>query len=139
MRWAVRLAEKLAGQVSLQLLVKVIFGYAKIARFRFRKSPEILERINEFVVRRTELDKQAATHRLHLIAGSDLRAVAAQTKLPVFGLTGILDPIVPWPWVQRWLKMNCPALRDYKIVRADHNVLGTGTKAAAEQILKWVT
>jgi hypothetical protein len=89
MRWAVRLAEKLAGQVSLQLLVKVIFGYAKIARFRFRKSPEILERINEFVVRRTELDKQAATHRLHLIP----EAIYA-----------------PWP-----LKRNClcSALREF--------------------------
>jgi fermentation-respiration switch protein FrsA (DUF1100 family) len=139
MRWAVRLAEKLAGQVSLRLLVKVIFGYAKIARFRFRKSPEILEHINEFVARRTELDKQAATHRLYLIAGSNFCAVATQTNLPVYAVTGILDPIVPWPWVRRWLKRNCPALRDYKIVRADHNVLGTGTKAAAEQILKWVT
>jgi hypothetical protein len=36
------------------------------------------------------------------------------------------------------LKKNCPALRDYKIIRADHNVLGTGTREAAKQILKWM-
>jgi pimeloyl-ACP methyl ester carboxylesterase len=138
MRWAVRLAERIAGKVSLRLLIKIIFGYAKIARFRFRRSPEILGNINEFVARRTELDKQAATHRLHLIAESDFGAVAAQTKLPVFGVTGIIDPIVPWPFVRRWLNKNCPALRDYKIVRADHNVLGTGTQAAVEQVLKWI-
>lgn len=138
MRWLVRLAEALAGKLSLRLLIKIIFGYAKIARLRYRNSPVILERINEFIVRRTELDKQAATHRLRLIAGSDFRAVAAQTKLPVFGITGILDPIVPWPFVRRWLKNNCPALRDYKVVRADHNVLGTGTRAAADQVLRWI-
>jgi pimeloyl-ACP methyl ester carboxylesterase len=138
LRLTVRLAEKIAGRISLRLVIQIIFGYAKIARFRFRHSPDILGHINEFVERRTELDKQAATHRLHLIAQNDPRETAKNTNVPVFAITGILDPIVPWPTVRRWLKKNCPALRDYKIIRADHNVLGTGTREAAKQILKWM-
>ena len=139
MRWAVRLAERLAGQMSNALFVWIIFSYAKFAKFRYRKSPGVLARIDEFVVRRTDLDRRAAQHRLHLIAGFDPRPIARQTQLPVFGLSGILDPIVPWPFIRRWLKRNCPALRDYKIIRtADHNVLGTAPKQAAKQVLEWI-
>lgn len=139
MRWAVRLAERLTGRMSNRLFVWIIFSYAKIARLRYRKSPGVLARIDEFVERRTELDRRAAQHRLHLIANFDPRPIARQTKLPVYALTGILDPIVPWPFVWRWLKRNCPGLRDYKIIkRADHNVLGTGARRSTEQILEWV-
>jgi pimeloyl-ACP methyl ester carboxylesterase len=139
MRWMVRLAEKSAGKMPLKLTILIIFGFAKFARLRYRRSPETLANIDEFVRRRTPLDKQAAAHRLHLVAESDPREIASQTALPVFALTGILDPIVPWPPVRRWLKKNCPALRDYKIIRtADHNVLCTGTREAARQILEWM-
>ena len=139
MRWMILLAERMTGRMSNALFVWAIFSYAKIARFRYRNSPGVLARIDEFVVRRTDLDRRAAQHRLHLIAGFDPRPVARQTKLPVFGLSGIVDPIVPWPFVRRWLKQNCPALRDYKIIKsADHNVLGTAPKRAATQILEWM-
>jgi pimeloyl-ACP methyl ester carboxylesterase len=139
MRWAVRLAERLTGRISNALFIWIIFSYAKIAKFRFRHSPGVLARIDEFVVRRTVLDRRAAQHRLHLIAGFDPRPIARQTELPVFCLSGILDPIVPWPLVRRWLKQNCPALRDYKIIRnADHNVLGTAPRQSARQVLEWV-
>ncbi len=135
----VRLAERAAGVIPLRLLITVIFGYAKVARFRFRRSPEILERLDEFIERRTELDRQAAVHRLHLIAESDFRSVARGTNLPVFALSGLLDPIVPWPLVRRWLRHHCPALRDYRLIhRADHNVLGTGTREAARLVLRWM-
>ena len=140
MRWAVRLAEKLTGRISTGLFVRIVFGYAKIARFRYRHSPETLATIDEFVVRRTELDRHAAQHRLHLIAQYDPRLIAGQTRLPVFGLSGILDPIVPWPFTRRWLRKNCPALREYKVIRrADHNVLSTAPKEAARQVLDWMT
>ena len=86
MRWAVRLAEKLTGRISTALFVRIVFGYAKIARFRYRRSPETLATIDEFVVRRTELDRRAAQHRLHLIAQYDPRPIASQTRLPVFRL-----------------------------------------------------
>jgi pimeloyl-ACP methyl ester carboxylesterase len=139
MRRAVRLAEKLTGRISTAFFVWIIFGYAKIARFRYRRSPETLAKIDEFVSRRTELDRRAAQHRLHLIAQNDPSAIARQTKLPVLGLSGVLDPIVPWPLVRRWLRKNCPALRDYKVIRtADHNVLSTAPREAAKQILEWM-
>jgi pimeloyl-ACP methyl ester carboxylesterase len=74
-----------------------------------------------------------------LIAQYDPRPIAGKTRLPVFGLSGILDPLVPWPFVGRWLRKNCPALRDYKIIRhADHNVLSTAPKEAAKQVLEWM-
>jgi len=140
MRWLARCAERTAGYVSLRLLVKVIFGYAKIAKLRFRKSPETLANIDEFVSRRTELDKQAATYRLHLVAQSDPSAIARSTTVPVFMLVGAIDPIVPWPWTRRWFRRHCAALREYKIFwRADHNVLGTASRQSAELVLKWMT
>ncbi|HUA68982.1 MAG TPA: hypothetical protein VMA13_10600, partial [Candidatus Saccharimonadales bacterium] len=89
--------------------------------------------------RRTNRDRLAAQHRLYLVAESDSRAAAAQTTVPVFGVTGFFDPIVPWPRVRLWLKKNCPTLRDYKVImRADHNVLNTGTRSAAKLILQWM-
>jgi len=140
LRGAVRLAERLTGRIPLAVVVWLMFSYAKIARFRYRRSPQTLATIDEFVARRTELDRRAAQHRLHLIAENDPRPTAATTKLPVFCLTGWLDPIVPWPLVRRWVKKNCPALREFKVIRrADHNVLGTASKASAEQILEWIS
>ena len=140
LRGAVRLAERLTGNIPLAVVVWIMFSYAKIARFRYRRSPQTLATIDEFVARRTELDRRAAQHRLHLIAKNDPRPTAANTRLPVYCLTGWLDPIVPWPLVRSWVKKNCPALREYKVIRrADHNVLGTASKASAEHILKWIS
>ena len=139
MRWGVRLAERLCGGISLTLLARILFGYAKVARFRYRNAPEVLANINEFIVRRTELDRQAATHRLRLIAQNDPRPIARRVNLPVYALSGLLDPIVPWCCVRPWLKKNCPRLRDYRIIwGADHTVLGTGSGAAAGHVLRWM-
>jgi pimeloyl-ACP methyl ester carboxylesterase len=140
MRWGVRLAERLCGGISLGLLARILFGYAKVARFRYRRSPETQANIHEFIARRTGPDLQAAKHRLHLVAQSDLRPVARQVSVPVFALTGFVDPIVPWCFVRPWLRKNCPALREYVIIwAADHNVLGTAPEAAAEQVIRWMT
>jgi pimeloyl-ACP methyl ester carboxylesterase len=140
MGWAVRLAEKTTGRISNAFFVRVVFGYAKLARFRYRRSPEVLSTIDEFVARRAEgLDRRSAQHRLHLIAENDPRDIASRMGLPVFGLTGWLDPVVPWPWVRRWLRKNCPTLRDYKVLPgADHNVLSTAPREAAAQVLRWI-
>lgn len=139
-RWAVRLAERLTKGISLTLLTRLLFGYAKIARSRYRHSPEVLGDINEFIARRSvELDRQAAKHRLALIAHNDPCSIARAIKEPVYALTGLMDPIVPWFWVRRWLRSHCASLRDYKIIHhADHNVLGTAPEAAAEQVLRWM-
>jgi pimeloyl-ACP methyl ester carboxylesterase len=139
LRRAMQLAEKLCGRLPASMLVWIMFSYAKLARCRYRHSPDTLATIDEFIARRTGLDRQAAQHRLHLIAGSDPRQIVSQTRVPVFYLTGILDPIVPWPWVRPWLEKNCPMLRDCKIIRtADHNVLGTAPKESAAQVLGWM-
>jgi pimeloyl-ACP methyl ester carboxylesterase len=138
MCWAVQLVESVAGAMPLSLITAIMFGYAKIARFRYRRSPETRADIQEFIARRTEPDRRAAMHRLHLIANSDPRPIAKTACLPVFAITGVLDPIVPWIFVRPWLQRNCPALREYKILRADHNVLGTAPEASADQIVQWM-
>jgi pimeloyl-ACP methyl ester carboxylesterase len=133
------LTEGIVGKISVKLFVKIIFGYAKFARFRYRDSPETLTTLDEFIARRSPQDKEAAQYRLHLIAQNDPRQTARTTTVPVYGLAGFLDPLVPWPHVRRWLKWYCPALRDFKVIRrADHNVLNTGTPEAAHWILEWM-
>ena len=140
MRWGVRVAERVCRDISFSLLTRLLFGYARISRWRFRHSPETIRGIEEFIESLTEQSRQAAKHRLHLVAQSDPCTIAQQTTLPVYALTGLFDPIVPWFWVRPWLKRNCAALRQYKIIyHADHNVLGTGAKAAADQVVKWMT
>ena len=139
LRRAVWLMGKITDRISTAVLVWIIFGYAKVARFRYRRSPQTAATIDEFVARRTELDRRAAQHRLHLVAGNDPRSIVRRMELPVFGLSGFFDPIVPWLRVRRWLKKNCPALRDYKIIRrADHNVLSTAPEESSRQILEWM-
>jgi pimeloyl-ACP methyl ester carboxylesterase len=138
-RWAVSFAERLTGGISLTLLTRILFGYARVARWRFRKEPEVLAGIKEFIERRTELDRRAAKHRLHLIAENDPCALAGKAAVPIYGISGVFDPIVPWFWARGWLRKNCPQLQDYKILPgADHNVLSTASRKAAEQILVWM-
>lgn len=139
MHRGMKVAERLCASIPLSVMTRVMFGYAKLARFRYRRSPVTLAGIQEFIVRRTELDRQAATHRLRLVGQNDPCPVAHQVTAPVYALTGVADPIVPWVLVRHWLKRNCPQLRDYQIIwQADHNVLGTAPKASAEQVLRWM-
>jgi pimeloyl-ACP methyl ester carboxylesterase len=134
------LMQAVTGRISSRLFVKIVFGYAKFARFRYRDSPETLETLDEFISRRSPEDKQAAQYRLRLVAENDPREIARNVKVPVYGLSGFFDPLVPWPLVRRWLKRNCPAFRDYQVIRrADHNVLNTGIKESAAWILKWIS
>ena len=144
---ALQLAEKVAGRAALAMVTQIIFPvtnktfawlYTKLAIRRFRKAPETLTKINEFLERRTPLDFQAAQHRLHLIAQNDPCMAARNTGIPIFAMSGWIDPIVPWFAVRRWLRKNCPALRDYKIIHGDHAVLVSAPKQAAKQILGWI-
>jgi pimeloyl-ACP methyl ester carboxylesterase len=137
--WGVRLAKLICSGVSLTWLTRFLYVYAKYARFRHRHAPETMASIQEFVARRTDLDRCAAAHRLSLIAESDLRHLARRTRLPVRYLAGLVDPIVPWPYVRWWLRRNCPGYRGGKTIwGADHNVLGTAPKAAADQVVDWL-
>lgn len=138
-RWGAQMAERIVGDASLDAITRILFGYAKVSRLRFRRSPETIEGIHEFIAGFTEEHRRAATHRLHLVAESDPRAIARNVKVPVYAITGMLDPIVPWPWVRAWLRKNCGALKEYRICwKADHNVLGTAPRRAADQILRWM-
>ena len=138
-RFAVRVLEKIAGQVPLRVIVAVLFGYARLTRLRYRRSPETLARIDEFIARRTELDRQAACRRLQLVAANDPCSAVRQIKVPVFALTGSIDPVVPWFVVRPWLKEHCTTLRDYKVIwRADHNVLRTAANQSAELVVNWM-
>jgi pimeloyl-ACP methyl ester carboxylesterase len=138
-RWAVRVAQWAGGTVPLRLIILVLFGYAKLARFRFRKSPEVAKGIQEFIDRRTELDRRAAVHRLNLIFQNNACDVARKAVVPIYAISGYFDPVVPWVLVRRWLRKNCPTFRDYKIVAgADHNVLGTAPATAADHIVDWI-
>jgi hypothetical protein len=59
--------------------------------------------------------------------------------LPIYAVTGLFDPIVPWYWVRRWLRKNCASLREYKVMfRADHNVLSTAANDTADLIVHWM-
>ena len=130
---------KITGRMSGRFFVKIVFGYAKFARFRYRHSPQTLATLDEFIARRSPQDKQAAEYRLKLVAGNDPRQIAAKTTVPVYGLTGFWDPLVPWLLVRRRLRKKCPAFREFKVIRhADHNVLNTGINESAGWILKWM-
>jgi pimeloyl-ACP methyl ester carboxylesterase len=114
--------------------------YSRYAKFRHRRAPETLAGISEFVTNRTnETDRQAMCHRYDIIVQNDLRPVARQARLPVYQLCGLFDPIVPWPFVQPWLKRDCPGFRGCKVIwNADHNVLATAPKASADWVLRWM-
>jgi pimeloyl-ACP methyl ester carboxylesterase len=117
-------------------LVKIFQAYAL---FRHRPSPEARADLAEFVARRTDEDRQAIGHRYALIFRNDLRPVARRTLLPVYQLSGLCDPIVPWPLVTPWLRRNCPGFRARRVIlNADHNVLGTAPEESLEQILRWM-
>ena len=128
---ALQLAERVAGRIALALVTQIIFPvtnrmfawlYTKLARCRFHAAPETLAKISEFLERRTPLDFKAAQ----------------STGVPIFALSGWFDPLVPWFSVRRWLRKNCPALRDYKIIQGDHAALVSAPKEAARQILEWI-
>jgi len=137
--WGVRLAERVVGRLSLGLITRILFGYAHLARLRYRGSPEIKQSIQEFIDRRTKLDQHAAQHRLHLLAGNNPGHLARETTVPIYALSGLFDPIVPWFTVRRWLRKNCATLREFKIIRsADHNVLGTAAELSANLIINWI-
>ena len=114
--------------------------YAAYAHFRHRHAPETLGEVHEFVSRRgQELDRQAICQRYDLILKSDFRSLVCQAGVPVYQLYGLIDPIVPAFPVRRWLGRNCKMHRESKLIwTADHNVLGTAPKKAADQITEWM-
>ena len=139
MAWAVPIVAKWCGNIPGAWIAMFLVVYARYARFRHRHAPESLEGVDEFIARRTELDRSALIHRLHLIAGYDPSPVARGVGVPVHYLAGPLDPLVPWPLVRWWLRRHCPGYRGGKMFwRADHAVLATTPRPAAERVLDWI-
>ena len=138
MPWGARLAEGMIAVCPLGVMKLIIVVYGKLARLRFRTEPQVRAGLGDFLARRTDLDRRAAVHRLHLVATNDPTAVVRALQKPVYALSGWLDPIVPWPFVRPSLRRVCPALREYRVIAADHNVLSTASGKAAEQVLEWI-
>lgn len=138
-RWSVRAAERMFQRMSVKALQRQVRLYLPIARrIRYRDLEDQTE-LDEFVRRRTQADKAAIAHRLGLIAGADWRPVAAATTLPVYHLAGLIDPVVCWWPVRRWLRRQCPGFRGSRLIAAsDHNVLNCRPGQAADQILRWI-
>ena len=114
--------------------------YARYARFRHRKAPETLNGVAEFTRRRSDPeDRLAILHRYELIRSADFRGLVKKFIVPVYCMSGWIDPVVPWPMTLRWFRQNCPGLRESNVIGwADHNVLGTAPEAAAKCIIGWI-
>ncbi len=138
---AVRLARRINAALPRWMLEGLFRIYAGYARFRHRHAPETLDSIAEFMTNRLATgDQEAIVHRLDLIASSDLRPVARQTRLPVHYLAGLVDPLVPFPFVRSWLRRHGPGYRGGRtILNADHNVLATAPQRAASLVLSWMS
>jgi pimeloyl-ACP methyl ester carboxylesterase len=108
-------------------------------KYRRRNSPEVLAGFREFAGRRTYLDRQAMRHRLTLLAQNDPRPTARATRVPVYQLAGLFDPLVPAFPVRRWLVKHCPGYRGGKTFwRASHGVLVDCPSESAGMILGWM-
>src|SRR5205814_289092 len=124
--WGANLARWCGDRMPLELIRFLLLGYAKVAAWRFRGDAQTASSIRDYIARFSEQTRKAATHRLHLVATNDPSPTPRQMDVPLFSLAGFWDPIVPWLLVRPWLKRNCPALREYRLLlSADHNVFGT--------------
>jgi len=138
--WGVRAAHGASRAAPLWLLKRLCALYGRSASRRCCAAPEVAVEIEEFVRRRTlPVDREAVTSRYRLIAGADFRPVARRVRLPVYHLSGAIDPLVPWWNVAAWLKRDCPGFRASRIVRrAGHNILLDAPGESVKQILEWV-
>lgn len=138
-RWAANLCARVLDRIPVAVLRWLLQGYAAFGPWRFRGDLQTVAGIRNYVDRFTDEKRQAARHRLQLIAQNDPCAAAVRAGLPLFALAGFWDPIVPWLGVRSWLRRHCPALREFKILwNADHNVLGTAPATAAGLVLDWM-
>ena len=136
--WMVGMTQRRICGQSLGTLKRFLSFYPLYARIRLRHAPETMAELPEFLARRTEEDRQAAVHRLALMLSNDLRPLAAAATVPVYAVSGAMDPVVPWGPVFRSLRKQCPGFRESKVVwNADHNVLNS-VQSAAECVFNWI-
>ena len=138
-RLQVVIAERLMKSASAKSVRQLFRAYAALAKIRYRSAPEVLQDLSEFVARRTDLDRRASQHRLQLILNNDLSGLASDLNVPVYALTGLVDVIVPWWPVRRWLHRSCKSFREHKIIwTADHTVLATAPDRSSRAVLAWM-
>jgi len=137
--WGVHLARGVSGLVPMWVLKRACAFYGRAAGRRLGGRAERCVELQEFVTRRTQPhDRAAVTSRYGVITRGDLRPVARRMSLPVYQLSGAIDPIVPWWLVRNWLLRHCPGYRESRIIRrAGHNVLLDAAAESADQILHW--
>lgn len=135
------LARRLCESAPPWSLRAFLPAYPYYARLRMGGHPESRATLEQFIRRRQEPgDREAMTHRLKLIATADFRNIATQAQLPVFFLTGLWYPIVPWPPVRAWLRQRCPGFRGSRVLPwGDHTVLTSQPEASARIVLNWLT
>jgi pimeloyl-ACP methyl ester carboxylesterase len=138
--WGARLLRGLTRMTPRCALRVLLTGYTRYARIRHRRAPEMCAGLQEFRTNRlVPGDSVAMQHRYALVAEADVRPIARATRLPVYHLAGLIDPIVPGPHVRRWLQNHCPGFRASKTIRAaDHNVLGSAPESSAALVLEWM-
>jgi hypothetical protein len=140
MHWGVVFSQKTASAIPLGVITRALSGYASISKWRFRNQPEALAGVKEFIERRTELDRQAAVHRLELIAENDPSTIAQSLDVPCTRCQACSIQSSPGIRPGGGCNKNCPKLKEFKIIRsADHTVLSTGSKQAADIIVDWIT
>jgi pimeloyl-ACP methyl ester carboxylesterase len=134
--WGVEVTRLASGVVPGSLLRRLCEAYG---RRHAAGDPEVAADMAEFVQRRVDVaDRAAITQRYRLIAEADLRPVAREARLPVYHLSGAVDPLVPWPLVRAWLRRHCPGYRASRILRrGGHNILLGNPHDSARQILEW--
>jgi pimeloyl-ACP methyl ester carboxylesterase len=138
MKWAARMAARVSGGIPADWLARALSAYARLIRRRYRRDPGLLADLKEFVARRTEPDLLAMRHRLRLVASNAPGLLLTQCRVPIFALAGLIDPVVPWPPVRRLLKRNSRTFQEFIILRADHNVLSSASRRAADQVCRWM-
>jgi pimeloyl-ACP methyl ester carboxylesterase len=137
--WGVAVAHRASCRVPHWFLRTACKFYGWLARRRC-SDPESIRELDEFVTRRiVPEDRTVMNARYGLIAGNDPSAAARQTTLPVYHLTGAIDPLVPWWQVRPWLRRYCPGYKATRIVwSGGHNVLLSSPVESVDQILAWV-
>ena len=136
--WGARLFQALLSGVPSAVVNPSYLAYTVLCNKLARRGPEEAEELLAFARDRGSKEWAAMSWRLSLIATSDPRSTARSTRNPVHYLGGMIDPLVPWPLVTRWLKAECPGYKGEVIIRsADHNVLGSSPRESAGHVLSW--
>ncbi len=138
--WGARLFQALLETVPWPIVNPAYRAYTAACNALARRGPEEAEELMAFARNRQNRDWLAMSRRLSLIAGNDPRSTARATEKPVYYLGGMIDPLVPWPLVTRWLRRECPGYRGELILKyADHNVLGSAPRESAEHVLSLIS